>query len=165
MVFCIDEKKSEDLTKELENLAVFFHKDPDIEGMLMNPYYVHKPLGLDLDGSIEKDGINIRLDIVKKDDTEIKTVYHYEGLREILIRIYETTNINVIPVFTSVSFWNKEKRIGEYTNRDYLISFGKILFDKEDVLRRKKMSLFLPDEPLENSIEFSPSLNLKRIEE
>lgn len=164
MVFCINDDRKAELKSLLEDLANYFYQIDDISGLFINAYYIHKPMGLDLDGSIEKDGINIRVDVVKKEGTEITTIYSYQGLKERLESIYEKTSINVIPVFSPLTYWTSESRIGNYTNKDCLISSGEILFDKDDSLIKKKMSLFLLEKRLENSVEFSPTLNLRRIE-
>lgn len=105
------------------------------------------------------------MDVVQTEGSEIKTIYSYPKLKETLELIYEQTNINVIPVFSSLAYWLSESRVGNYTNRDFLISSGDILFDKDASLMKKKMNLFLLENKMENSVEFSPSLNLKRIEE
>lgn len=165
MVFCITNEKNEVLSNLLEELALFFYKMDDIESMFINPYYVRKLMGLDLDGSIEKAGINIRVDIVQKNGVEIKTIYNYPELKEMLERIYNSTFINVIPVFTCESFWVEKRRIGEYTNKDYLISEGDILFDKNNTIIDKKNSLIFSELKMNNAVEFSPTLKLKRIEE
>lgn len=164
MVFCITEERKIILKTLLEDLTKYFYDIDEITGVFINPYYIHKPMGLDLDGSIEKDGINIRMDVVQVEGSEVKTIYSYPKLKETLKLIYEQTNINVLPVFSSLTYWTSESRIGSYTNKDYLISSGEILFDKDDSLIKKKMSLFLLEKKLENSVEFSPTLNLRRIE-
>ena len=164
MVFCITEERKIILKTLLEDLTKYFYDMDEITGVFINPYYIHKPMGLDLDGSIEKDGINIRMDVVQVEGSEVKTIYSYPKLKETLKLIYEQTNINVIPVFSSLTYWMSESRVGNYTNKDYLINSGEILFDKGNSLIKKKMSLFLIEKKLENSVEFSPTLNLRRIE-
>lgn len=46
MVFCITEERKNILKTLLEDLSKYFFDMEDVSGLFINPYYVHKLMGL-----------------------------------------------------------------------------------------------------------------------
>ena len=163
VTFCIKEEDNKILSNLLERIIIELYKDKNTEALFLTSYILHKPLGLDLDGSIEKDGINIRLNLVLKEDGPENYEFNYDYIKPLLKECYDKTHINVYVQVSNIKLWEKSPYETRRTNLDYVLSDGQMIFDKTDTLSKRKWGLFMLEHHYDTSVEFEPPLELQKV--
>lgn len=160
ITFCIDKEKGKVLSDLLEQISLKLYSNDSVDALFINSYMIHKPAYLeDFDNYSEKDGINILITVVKKENEQID-LSELDILKK---KCLDETSINLIFNVSNNGFWkNDDSYIQKHSKADYLLSDSEILFDKTLELTGKKARLFLLQDHFNNSVEFEPPLVLNK---